>query len=167
MSYFQQLTDHSDGRLPGARYTSTRHTGPHGPKTHLRPSLNRSKIHVLLKCTWNVLGIDHVNSIGKLKTNRNKYLFQPQCCEAKNQGERKPMNTCKLHNIVWNNSWVKEEIKRKLQIIWKQMKMEVIHTKLMECCKREAYANGCVWRKQTPQINTPQRGKKRTSETQI
>lgn len=45
-------------------------------------------------------------------------------------------NIWKLNNIFLNNQWGKEEIKRKLQYILRQMKIKVPHTKLMGCSKQ-------------------------------
>ena len=62
--------------------------------------------------------LDHKTSLNKFKkTNHIKHLFWPQWYENRNYTKKtgKFINTWRSNNILLNNQWVKEEIKREIK----------------------------------------------------
>ena len=114
-----------------------------GTEQHIRTEMYRtlypksSRIHILLKCTWNILKnrsyiIWHKEPQEIQKDwNCTNQLLRPQRYETRNElckENKKPTNTWRLNNMLLNNQWIDDQIQRSSNL-WRQMKTVTQHHK--------------------------------------
>ena len=100
-------------------------------------SSQRSKIHILFKCTWNTFkdrSHDRTQNMPQQiqeNWNRIKRFLRPQGKETnlKEKIQKYP-NSWKLNSMLLNNEWVKTEIKEEIKSFWKQMKINTQHSQI-------------------------------------
>ena len=113
-----------------------------------------NRIYILLKHTWIFSRIDHMlghkTSLNKFK-NTSTVFSNHNVKKLEVNYEKKTgqfTSIWRLNNMLLNNQWVKEEIKKQTNAL-RQIKMEMQHTKLMGYNKRSSCWE-CSWRKPRP-----------------
>ena len=82
-----------------------------------------SRIHILLKCTWNILKTDHILGYKSNLSNFKKIEIISSILSDHNtmgleinnkKKSAKNTNMWRLNNMLLNNQWITEEIKEEM-----------------------------------------------------